>query len=129
MIRNRIYKELNEKKNARLAKERAEADGQTVTASAVTFSADSIHTLLIYDHRTVESFETVFLLNYFGFPVELEMDNHWHKARKEMGFGTDDSYPLLIINSSDPDMPPVDISSKEAILAYLFKQGFIGNYK
>ena len=57
------------------------------------------------------------------------MDNHWGRARKEMGFSKEDSYPLLVINSSDPNMPPVDVASRDGVLTYLFNSGFIGSYQ
>ena len=99
------------------------------TEGSVVFSADSFHCLLIYDQGSIDSFETVYILNYFGFGVEIEMENIRKKGMKEMGFSKEDSYPFLIINSSDVNMPPVQLSSKDAILAHLFNNGFIGSYK
>ena len=62
----------------------------------------------------VNSYETVNVLNYFGFPFNLEEDNILKKngiVRYEMGFSVDDEYPCLMIESSTEDIPNVDLSS------------------
>ena len=57
------------------------------------------------------------------------MENYRGASRKEMGFSEEDSYPLLVINSSDPRMPPVDMPGKDDILKYLYNNNFIGTHK
>ena len=49
--------------------------------------------------------ETVAVLNYFNFPMEVEEDTMNGISRKEMGFKPDDEYPLLLIDSSTAEMP------------------------
>ena len=120
---------MREKKQKRQSGTRAASGGQTIDKSSVVFSPDSFHCLLIYDHKSVDSFETVYVLNYFGFPVNAEMDDYRNGSRKEMGFSASDSYPMLVIRSSDASMPPAELASKDAVLTHLFNKGFIGSYK
>ena len=61
------------------------------------------YSLLIGVPEEVNSYETVNVLNYFGFPFNLEEDNILKKkgiVRYEMGFSTDDEYPILMVESS-----------------------------
>ena len=51
--------------------------------------------------------ETLAVLNYFNFPMEVEEDGYRHNIRQEMGFNSDDVYPLLLIDSSSEEMPSV----------------------
>ena len=85
--------------------------------------------MLIVVPEKVECYETVAVLNYFGFPFELEEENMWGHSKKDMGFAKDAEYPLLLIDSSSEEMPSCDLSSKTQILTHLNKVGLIGSYK
>lgn len=77
---------------------------------------DEFYSLLIVVPEEVNSYETVNVLNYFGFPFNLEEDNIMHKngiVRYEMGFTTDDEYPILTVQSSKEEVPNMDVSSSE----------------
>ena len=94
---------------------------------SVDFS--SFHNLLIVVPEEPDCYEIVHLLNYFGFPFDVEEDNFFKHSRKDFGFAPDAQYPMLVINSSSEEMPEADISSKDDILSFLFNQGLIGNYR
>ena len=76
-----------------------------------------------------DSYEAVAVLNYFSFPMEVNEDGYKSFVRKEMGFSKDDSYPILLIDSSSEEMPSVELSEKENILSFLFNKQIIGSYK
>ena len=67
-----------------------------------------------------DSYETINVLNYFGFPHEVEEDNPLGHSRKDMGFQKTDEYPLLMIDSNTEDMPSADLVGKDSILQYLY---------
>ena len=73
--------------------------------------------------------ETVAVLNYFSFPMEVNEDGYKGLNRHDMGFSKEDNYPLLSIDSSSEEMPCVELSEKDNILTYLFNRGIIGSYK
>lgn len=61
--------------------------------------------------------------------MQIEEDNFFGHSRKDMGFQKTDNYPLLLIDSSSAEMPPAELSEKDAILTFLFNNGLIGSYK
>ena len=129
-IRNRIYAELRQAKNKRIQSERADAGGQTVTeTSNVTLNLSSFYNLLIVSHKSVDSYETLNVLNYCGFPINVEEDNFWETTKKDFGFSKHDEYPFLVIDSSHEEMPGCELTGKEHILSYLFNKSLIGTYK
>jgi hypothetical protein len=73
--------------------------------------------------------EALVVLNYFNFPMEVEEDTMNGISRKEMGFSTNDAYPLLLIDSSSAEMPSASLSQKDNILTFLFNRSIIGTYK
>jgi hypothetical protein len=46
-----------------------------------------------------------------------------------MGFAKTDPYPMLMMDSSTPEMPTADLLVKDNILAFLFNSKLIGTYK
>lgn len=76
-----------------------------------------------------DSYEAVAVLNYFSFPMEVNEDGYKSAVRREMGFSKDDSYPILLIDSSSEEMPSVELTEKENILSFLFNKRLIGSYK
>lgn len=85
--------------------------------------------LLIVVPEDVKSCETVHVLNYFGFPFQLEEDNVVKGIiKREMGFHNEDPYPCLVVESSLEDMPNLDLSGQEDILQTLIKKGFIKDH-
>lgn len=100
-----------------------------VTESAVKADYSSFYNLLIVNPVDPDNMETVAVLNYFNFPCEVEEDTLQGIIRKEMGFKKDDDYPILLIDSSTPEMPSAQLSSKENILTFLFNKSVIGTYK
>jgi hypothetical protein len=73
--------------------------------------------------------ETLVVLNYFNFPMEVEEETMNGISRKEMGFKKDEKYPLLLIDSSSAEMPAAQLSEKDNILTFLFNRQIIGTYK
>jgi hypothetical protein len=73
--------------------------------------------------------ETLAVLNYFNFPVDVQEDGIRGKIRKEMGFKEADPYPYLEIDSSSKEIPNAHLCQKENILTFLFNRGIIGTYK
>ena len=62
---------------------------------------DQYYSLLIVVPEEVESHETVNVLNFFGFPLEIEEDNILKPIiKREMGFSNSDPYPCLMIDSN-----------------------------
>lgn len=77
----------------------------------------------------VDSYQTVAVLNHFGFPVEVEEETTLRELTKyDMGFAKDDPYPLLLVDSSHPDLPSMEGAGLQSILSQLHNQGFIGQY-
>ena len=85
--------------------------------------------MLIVDHATIDSYETLNILNYFGFPINVEEEDFFRNARKQFDFSKTDEYPFLIINSSHEDMPECDLAGRENILSFLFNSSLLGTYK
>ena len=85
--------------------------------------------MLIVVPEEIDCFEVVHVLNYYGFPINVEEDNFLRHSRKDFGFSQDDKYPYLVIDSSSEEMPSIDLSSKDKILSFLFNKGLIGSYK
>ena len=78
----------------------------------------------------VESYECVNILNYFGFPVNVEEDNICKGTSKyEMGFAKEDAYPCLLIDSSHEKIPSTEAASTHQILSFLYSKGFISDHK
>jgi len=76
----------------------------------------------------VSSFECVNILNYYGFPVNVEEDNILRGLSKhEMGFGKEDQYPLLVIDSTIEAIPESATSELTAILNFLLRLEFISD--
>lgn len=128
-VRNAIYSELRRAKASFTNKERAELGGQTVTETSVKADFSSFFNLLIVDPADPDSMETLAILNYFNFPMEVEEDTLDGISRKEMGFKKDDAYPLLVIDSSSAEMPSASLSHRDNILTFLFNRSIIGTYK
>lgn len=76
-----------------------------------------------------DCYETVAVLNFFGFPFDVEEDNFRGQVRAEFGFSKDDQYPLLYIDSASEEMPSCELVEKEGILSHLANIKLIGNYK
>lgn len=89
----------------------------------------SYYNLLIVSHASYESYEALNIINYFGFPINVEEEDWWRTSRKQFDFGMDDEYPYLVINSSHEDMPECEIAGREQLLAFLFNSGLIGTYR
>ena len=83
--------------------------GQTVTAKSIKAEFGSFYNMLIVSPEGLESYETVAVLNYFNFPMNVEEDGLKGHIRKEMGFKNDDPYPFLLMDSSSPEMPSADL--------------------
>lgn len=81
------------------------------------------------NHADLESYETLHILNYFGFPINVEEEDYFGSSRKAFDFSKNDEYPLLVINSSHEEMPGCDLSGQENILSFLFNTSLIGTYK
>jgi hypothetical protein len=96
----------------------------------VMFNASSFYNMLIVVPENIDCFEVVNILNYYGFPINLEEDNLMtNEAKKEMGFSKEMNYPFLVIDSSTDEMPPADLSEKDEILTFLHNAGLIGSYR
>ena len=89
----------------------------------------NFHNLLVVDRYGTDSYEALNILNYFGFPVHVEEEDFWETSRKQMDFDKEDEYPYLIINSSHEEMPECDLAGTGDILAFLYKNDLIGQYK
>ena len=77
--------------------------------------------MVIVKHTDVASYETVNILNYFGFPLNRVEEEDWKgTSRKEFAFSKTDEYPFLVINSSQEEMPGCDLAGRDNILAFLF---------
>jgi len=93
------------------------------------FDASSYYNLLVVNHAQVGSYETLNILNYFGFPIHVEEEDFWGSSRKDFSFSKTDEYPFLVINSSHEEMPNVDLAGRENILAFLYNKSLIGTYR
>ena len=81
------------------------------------------------NHAQVASYETLNILNYHGFPINVEEEDFWGTSRKDFQFSKTDEYPFLVINSSHDEMPSVDLAGRESILAFLYNKSLIGTYR
>jgi hypothetical protein len=77
----------------------------------------------------VECYETVAVLNFFGFPFEIEEENMFGHSRKDMGFAKDAEYPLLLVDSNTEEMPACEVTTKDDIFRQLQLIGLIGDYR
>ena len=86
--------------------------------------------MLIVSPENVECFETINILNYFGFPLNtLSEETFTGQVAREHGFAKTEEYPLMYIESSHEEVQPASLSEKDTILAFLYNQGLIGSYK
>lgn len=130
LIRNKIYEEMRLDKYMKERRAREQHQGQTIISDmAVTADFSSFYNLLIVVPEEPECYEVLAIMNYFGFPCEVEEDNAFGHSKKDMGFGKNCRYPCLVIDSSSESMPSTELSEKDSILPYLFNAGLIGNYK
>ncbi len=82
----------------------------------------SFYCLLVVVPETTECYETMHILKYFDFPINVEEDNIVRQQVKlEMGFRKEDQvfqlcmiyfqYPLMIIDSSSEEMPNAELTT------------------
>lgn len=81
------------------------------------------------NHANLASYETLNILNYFGFPIAVEEEDFWGSSRKDFSFSKTDEYPFLVINSSHDEMPSCDLANRDNILSFLFNKSLIGTYR
>lgn len=128
-VRNRIYAQLRIDKTKAEQAERAAHRGQTISSeTAITADFDSFYNLMIVVPESPDCYEAINVLNYYGFPHEVEEDNPLGHSRKDMGFEKTAEYPLLMIDSNTEDMPAADLVGKHEILRYLYSNQLIGDY-
>ena len=72
------------------------------------------------NNADLDSYEVCNILNYFGFPFEVEEEDFWNQSRKEFGFSKTDPYPFLVINSANEEMPEADLSGRQNIMTFLY---------
>jgi len=93
-------------------------------------SHDDFYSLIIVVPEEVESHECLNLLNYFGFPINVEEDNVCKRfVAREMGFAREDPYPCLLIESAQDNMPSAELTSSHQILTFLRSEGFLADHK
>jgi hypothetical protein len=93
-------------------------------------SHDDFYSLLIVVPEEVESHECLNILNFFGFPVNVEEDNICKRfVAREMGFAREDPYPCLLIESAQDSMPSAELTSAYQILTFLRSEGFLADHK
>ena len=80
-MRNGIYADLRDSKVA-TEKNKMNTTGQTIdVGQSIDFS--SFHNMLICSHDDIDSYETLNILNYFGFPLNMvEEEDFWGNSRK-----------------------------------------------
>jgi len=100
-----------------------------VTEGSITADFNSYYNLLIVVPEKLECYETVSVLNFFGFPFELEEENMFGHSKKDMGFAKDADYPLLLIDSNTEEMPACEVTSRDDIIRHLNRIGLIGDYR
>lgn len=74
---------------------------------------------MIVEAESKDCYEVRAILHYNGLPFGVDEENYLGQVRKEMGFTKDDEYPILTIDSSEPDVPNEDYVGKDAILTNL----------
>ena len=85
-VRNKIYSELRQQKGK---EDRAAAKSGAMEITMPNFG--SFYCLLIVVPENTESYETMHILKYFEFPVNVEEDNIIRQlTKKEMGFRKED---------------------------------------
>lgn len=127
-VRNKIYHELRDEQERAKIELRNET-GQVVADASQITDFSSYHNLLIVNHKDVDSYEALNVLNFFGFPINVEEEDWWGTSRKQFDFGKDEEYPFLIINSSHEEMPECDLAGRENMMSFLFNNSLIGRYK
>jgi len=96
---------------------------------ALTADFSSFYILLIVAAESNECHELYHVLNYFGFPFNVEEDNVLRpKIKREMGFGEGDEYPLMIVDSSSEHIDSADLVQSPQILKFLRGQELIGDH-
>ena len=128
MIRNETYAELRDQKAAETEALLHESR-QTVAEPGQITDFSSYYNLIIVNHEQAASYETLNILNYFGFPINVEEEDFWQGSRKDFQFSKHDEYPFLVINSSHEEMPGCELSGREPILSWLFNKSLIGAYR
>jgi hypothetical protein len=119
-IRNRIHREMRLENQANLEKARQEA-GSHLTADAIVQDfKGSFYNLLIVKPEVKDCYETIAVLNYNGFPMDVEEENWRGQVAEEMGFGKSPEYPCLNIDSDSQEMDSQGVMEKNAIFASLF---------
>mmetsp|Transcript_24205 Transcript_24205/g.37267 ORF Transcript_24205/g.37267 Transcript_24205/m.37267 type:complete len:203 (-) Transcript_24205:226-834(-) len=89
---------------------------------------DDYYILLVVAPELVDSYECVNILNYFGFPINVEEDNILRQTvKKEMGFTKEDPYPVMIIDSAIDSLPEADLNELNTILGFLKDHDLIGD--
>ena len=73
-----------------------------------------------------DCYEVRNILNFFGFPYNIEEEEWRGQVRKEFGFDKNDDYPLLMVDSASEHMPARDQVGKDAILSHLYQLQLIG---
>ncbi|TNV77646.1 hypothetical protein FGO68_gene3438 [Halteria grandinella] len=126
MVRNKIYGELRrDQVKDHMGKT---VEEQMVGVQQPNFS--SFYCLLVVVPESTECYETLHVLKYFDFPVNVEEDNVLRPlVKKDMGFQKDDQYPLLLIDSSSEEMPQCELTTQHQILTYLQSVSLIGDHK
>ena len=105
VVRNRIYHELNQQQARDNKKARELVGGQTLTFGSVKAEFDSFFTMLVVSPHDPDSMETLAVLNYFNFPVDVQEDGMRGEWRQALSFKAEDPYPYLEIDSSTTEMP------------------------
>ncbi len=93
-----------------------------------TVSYNSFYNLLVVVPHSKDCYETVAILNYFGFPYAVEQEMSFNGiTAKEFGYksAADVTWPLLVINSSSPEMPDGQYESKQEIIRFLVQNRLI----
>jgi hypothetical protein len=90
---------------------------------------DQYYCLLIVAPEEVNSYEAVNVLNFFGFPFNLDEDNVLRGIEKcEMAFQMEDEYPCLTVESNKKEISNMDLAGNQQIFQTLIKQGFIRDH-
>jgi hypothetical protein len=82
---------------------------------------EQFYSLLIVVPEEVDSYECVNVLNFFGFPFNVEEDTPKGIVRDEMGFDNETPYPCLMVESNQDDVPNLDIGGSNLIFQTLIK--------
>ena len=102
--------------------------GRTVRDESVVFNYSSFFNLLIVKPDCKDSYNTIAILNYYGFPHTVE-DDFRRRTSLEFGYKQNSTYPILSIDSSLEAVPSCDYVTKDEILSGLFKMGLIPDYR